>query len=207
MAEPPAPVLDVRLGHEHAAAGPGEIVAIGADLLRAAAGPLLGWPATPLIARLRGSTPHGSVQLVGRRIDHLSTAARVRRGLAVVTTPAVAPDVSVRDHLAAVAPRGRAEETLADAPLLAGRGGEPAGILSGGERRILGWLRAYLQEPTAVVLERPTAGLDDRAVRWATGIVEGWQHGGVAIVVDPSRRAERSWLGSTPGLSGDGSAT
>ncbi len=60
----------------------------------------------------------------------------------------VAPDVSVLDHLAAtVTSPARARELLASAPLLAGRAGDLAGVLSGGERQVLAVLRAVATDP------------------------------------------------------------
>lgn len=197
------PALNVRTssddGVHQISLGEGAVVEVDADVARVVAGPLLGRPATRILHLLRERwepTPV-AVHLRGRRIDHLPTAARVRRGLAVVAGSPVAPDVSVRDHLAAIAGRARADAALAGAPLLAGRGEDPAGVLSGGERRVLGWLRAELLRPTAVVLDRATEGLDPDTVRWATGVVRRWHDDGVAVIFNPARPEERAWAEPT----------
>ncbi|MDX1620386.1 MAG: hypothetical protein R3320_05310 [Nitriliruptorales bacterium] len=141
--------------------------------------------------------PHPAVRalrLRGRSIAKRGLAARVRDGLVPVGPESVAGDVSIRDHLAVVGGTQRADELLDDAPLLAGRGGEPAGILSGGERRVLGLLRAAALQPVVVVLDRAGAGLDDDVLTWAGDLVSGWRRSGIAVVVRPARVEERSWV-------------
>jgi ABC-type branched-subunit amino acid transport system ATPase component len=140
----------------------------------------------------------GTVHLDGRRLPAGSLAARVRRGLAVVSGAPVADDVSVHDHLAAELGRRGTREVLAGAPLLAGRGADPAGVLSGGERRVLAWLRACAVAPRAVLLDRAAQGLDEHTLEWASGIVAAWLADGVAVVVRPGRAEERSWAGPPP---------
>ena len=136
------------------------------------------------------------VELAGTSIRRLDLAARARRGLAVVGTGSVAPDLSVRDHLAAVTTSTRADELLADPPLVAGRGGAPAGVLSGGERRVLGFLRAQALEPVVVVLDRAGAGLDDDVLAWAGRRAASWRRRGIALVVRPTRPEEGGWAAS-----------
>lgn len=133
------------------------------------------------------------LQLDGRDLDRRSPAARVRAGLIVVGDPPIAPAVSVVDHLAAVTSRSTAAELLADVPRLAGRADDPAGVLSGGERRLLGWARALLLSPSAVVLDRAATGLDADALAWATDRVERWRAAGCVALVRPGREAEAAW--------------
>lgn len=180
--------------------GAGAATEVDAETVRVVAGPLLGGPVTSRAAYLRERwRPHPTtVRIRGRRIDHLSTAARIRRGLGVVSGSPVAAEVAVRDHLAVVASPEEVEDALAGAPLLAGRGGDPAGLLSGGERRVLSWLRVLLQHPMAVLLDHPTAGLDPDALRWAAEVVRRWRVEGVAVLLRAGRPEERAWLGPSP---------
>ena len=109
----------------------------------------------------------------------------------------VAPDVTVHDHLAAVLGDAAAGRVLADAPLLAGRGADPAGVLSGGERRVLAWLRARTVAPRAVLLDRAGEGLDADTLAWAGRVVTAWAAAGVAVLVRAGRQEERGWAAAT----------
>jgi ABC-type branched-subunit amino acid transport system ATPase component len=134
------------------------------------------------------------LELAGRRLDRRSLARRVRAGIAVVSDAPVAAELTVLGHLAAAATHATATAELVAAPLLADRGGDPAGILSGGERRVLAWLTARLTAPRAVVLDRAGTGLDADALAWAHATVDGWLDAGVAVVVRVGRVEERRWL-------------
>lgn len=142
------------------------------------------------------------IRLGGRRLDRRRTAGRVRAGLGLVTTAAVAPDVAVRDHLSALVPTERAVALLADAPLLADRGDDPAGVLSGGERQVLAVLRAEARRPSAVVLDRAGRGLDPTTLAWLTARVAAWRAHGTVVVVRPGRPEEERWVEAAPAPSG-----
>lgn len=133
------------------------------------------------------------VVLDGRSLGRWGPAARVRRGLGVVADAPVAADVPIEDQLAAVAAAEEARRVLADAPLLAGRGQDPAGVLSGGERRVLAWLRCQLTRPRAVVLDGAGTGLDAASLAWCGEVVAAWRADGVAVVVRAGRVEEESW--------------
>ena len=154
-----------------------------------------------VIDLLLGRSPRGggTARLGGRRL-HGGIARRVRDGLGVVQDVPVAPDVTVRDHLAAGVGVEAAQAALADAPLLAGRGDDPAGVLSGGERTVLAWLRALVTRPSVLVLLRAGAGLDDATFEWAAQQVRRQRDEGVAVLVVPSRPEERAWA---EGIGGD----
>jgi branched-chain amino acid transport system ATP-binding protein len=148
------------------------------------------------VAALVGPARRGPVWIDGRRIDRSSLAGRVKRGLAVISSAEVAADVSLRDHLAAIVGAAAADDLLADAPRLAGRGGLPAGVLSGGERRILAWLRAIALDPAVVVLDRAGTGLDDETLHWTAGVVAAWRSEGACILARIGRPEEQRWLTS-----------
>lgn len=139
-----------------------------------------------------GPQPPGTVVLDGRDLSRWDRARRVRAGLVVLGEVVVAPDVSILDHLVAV-DRGRAHEVLADAPLLAGRGDDPAGWLSGGERQVLGWLSTILARPSAVVLDVAGRGLDQPTLAWADRVVGGWLESDIPVLVHPGRSEEEHW--------------
>jgi ABC-type branched-subunit amino acid transport system ATPase component len=134
------------------------------------------------------------IELGGRRVDRRTPAGRVRAGLAVVRGTEVAADVSVRDHLVAAAGRRRAADLLAEAPWLADRGDAPAGVLSGGERRLLGWSLARAADPRVVLLDRAGTGLDAAALAWAHRLVDGWVDRGAGVLVVVGRPEEGRWV-------------
>jgi ABC-type branched-subunit amino acid transport system ATPase component len=142
------------------------------------------------------------VVLAGRRIDRLHPARRVAAGLGVVVDAPVAGDVSVLDHLAAVVPPARARSLLAQCPLLAGRDDDPAGVLSGGERRALAWLTCLATTPKVVVLDAATRGFDPDARAWADEHVSTWLAAGVGLLVHPTAPLEEGWCASPGGPQG-----
>lgn len=162
-------------------AGAGEVVLLEGELGALA------------VATLLGQDRAGRVHLDGARLRRRALSSRVRHGLAVVAGAPVAPDVSVHDHLAAVVGGAGARAVLADAPLLAARGADPAGILSGGERRVLAWLRARAVGPRAVLLDRAGEGLDAATLAWAGEVVDAWVAEGVAVLLRAGRTEERAW--------------
>jgi hypothetical protein len=191
-------VIDLPAVGLHLEVGPGEIAALPDDPAVVAA--IVGRAHVPdrrIDPTGRGGaarTARPSVVLDGRRIDRRSPARRVAAGLAAVLDTEVADDVTVGDHLAAVVTRARAAEVLADCPVLPGRAGDPAGVLSGGERRALAWAIAVVVEPRAVVLDQAGTGLDAAALAWAHGHLDRWLDARVAVAVRVGREAEQRWL-------------
>jgi ABC-type branched-subunit amino acid transport system ATPase component len=137
--------------------------------------------------------------LAGRPLHRRGPAARVRAGLVAVGEAPVAPDLSVLEHLTAVAPVGEAREVLATTPHLAARGADPAGVLSGGERRLLAWALARVLGPKVVVLDRAGTGLDADALTFAGEQIAAWTAAGVGVLVRVGREQERAWLDPPPG--------
>jgi ABC-type branched-subunit amino acid transport system ATPase component len=176
-----APPLDLELAAGEAAALPDtdEVIAwfVGGDGAR----------------RQRRRTDGDRLVIGGRDLAGRSPAVRVRAGLVVVGDPTLAPAVSVLDHLAAATTRARATALLDETPRLAGRGADLAGVLSGGERRLLGWARARMLAPEVVVLDRAGTGLDADALRWAAAQVQRWRDDGVVVLVRVGRSEEMGW--------------
>ena len=174
--------------------GPGEAHDLGAD----------GADAALLDARVawtsgaRGPWRPRRLILEGRALGHRRSAARVRAGIVTVAPPVLAPEVSVRDHLAAAAPVGDVDALLAQVPRLAGRGADPAGVLSGGERQMVAWARAALVGPRVVILDRAGTGLDDEALAWAGERLATWRTRGGVAVVRAGRSEEAAWSGASP---------
>jgi ABC-type lipopolysaccharide export system ATPase subunit len=168
--------------------------------LEVAAGQAVALPDDPVhVAALVGDDRRRGhrLWLDGRRLDRRPPAGRVRAGLITVGDAPVAPELTVRDHLAAVVRPQAADRLLAATPHLAALGPRPAGQLSGGERRLLAWTLACALAPAVVVLDRAGTGLDATALAWAGEVVAGWRAAGVGLLVRVGRDEERAWLRPT----------
>jgi branched-chain amino acid transport system ATP-binding protein len=106
----------------------------------------------------------GEMVFDGRDITRMRTEQRVRMGIGYVPQEhAVFARLSVKDNLAVGAlanRRGDAiDRVLAIFPKLGQRLDQPAGTLSGGERKMLAISRAMLGEPQLLLLDEPTEGV------------------------------------------------
>jgi branched-chain amino acid transport system ATP-binding protein len=106
----------------------------------------------------------GEMVFDGRDITRARTEERVRMGIGYVPQEhAVFARLSVRDNLAIGAlsnPKpGAIDRVLAIFPKLGQRLDQPAGTLSGGERKMLAISRAMLGEPQLLLLDEPTEGV------------------------------------------------
>jgi branched-chain amino acid transport system ATP-binding protein len=106
----------------------------------------------------------GALKLDGRDIGGRRTEERIRLGIGYVPQEhAVFGRLSVRDNLAVGALFNRdetaVERVLAIFPKLAQRLDQPAGTLSGGERKMLAIGRAMLGDPKLLLLDEPTEGV------------------------------------------------
>lgn len=106
----------------------------------------------------------GEMKFDGRDIARAKTEDRVRMGIGYVPQEhSVFARLSVRDNLAVGALVNRdstaTDRVLAIFPKLAERLDQPAGTLSGGERKMLAIGRALLGDPKLLLLDEPTEGV------------------------------------------------
>lgn len=124
----------------------------------------------------------GDIRLAGRPIDRLSPADKLRvAGIAyVLQHGSVFPDLTVAENLIlggylkpSKADAVAAAEAIAERhPRLAARWRQRAGVLSGGERRLLEITRALVMDPVVLLVDEPSIGLEPRAIELVFEILE-----------------------------------
>ena len=106
----------------------------------------------------------GTIALNRRDITRLPTERRIRSGLGYVSQEhSVFDRLSVRENLQVGAflnrDRSSIDQVLTWFPKLAQRLDQPAGTLSGGERKMLAIGRSILSNPRLLLLDEPTEGV------------------------------------------------
>jgi branched-chain amino acid transport system ATP-binding protein len=86
--------------------------------------------------------------------------------------------------------REAAERVFAKYPRLAERRGQQAGVLSGGERRLLEISRALIMEPAILLVDEPSIGLEPRYIDMVFEILDDLQHaeGKTIIMVEQNAK-------------------
>jgi branched-chain amino acid transport system ATP-binding protein len=118
--------------------------------------------------------------------------ARRGRHRLCLQAASVFPDLTVEQNLwlggylkkRSSTARQAAEKIFARSTRLASLRTQPAGSLSGGERRLLEIFRALIMEPRLLLLDEPSIGLDPRAIDMVFEILHDLQHGeGKSIIL------------------------
>ena len=142
----------------------------------------------------------GSIRVEGRDVTRLKPNARLKAaGIAyVLQDNSVFPDMTVEENLwmggflmdRAADAHAAAAAVLDRYPRLAERRGQPARVLSGGERRLLEISRALVMNPRVLLIDEPSIGLEPRYIDMVFEILEELQRrdGKTIVMVEQNAR-------------------
>ena len=135
----------------------------------------------------------GSIRLAGAEVTAARPEAMVRKGVATVPeTRDVFPDLTVAENLQLGAYSRRRDATavaedrarmLEMFPVLAERGDQAAGTLSGGEQQMLVIARAMMSRPRVLLLDEPSLGLAPTIVDRIFEMIAALKASGLTILL------------------------
>lgn len=142
-----------------------------------------------LMKLLMGFLPRqeGSIRLDGQDIAGLAPPERRRAGITYCPQErAVFDELSVGDNLFLMAPSdaaARLDRLAGRFPLLARRREQRAGTLSGGEKKILSFARAAIEDHRLVLLDEPTEGVQAENIERMETVIHEQRAAGVSYVI------------------------
>lgn len=135
---------------------------------------------------------HGNVVLQGEDVTRLEPELRVRKGIAYIAqarsffpSQTVAENLRLGAYLVrdATVRAQREAAVFARFPALAARRKQIAGMLSGGEARMLEFGRMLMMAPSLVILDEPSIGLSSRLVGDVYAQVEQLRAEGITFLI------------------------
>jgi branched-chain amino acid transport system ATP-binding protein len=143
----------------------------------------------------------GSIEVGGRDITALGSNDKLKQaGIAyILQDKSVFPGMTVEENLwmggylmaSPAKAREASEQIFAKYPRLAERRKHAAGVLSGGERRLLEISRALVMGPEVLLVDEPSIGLEPRFIDMVFGILDDLQHAEGKTIVMVEQNAKR----------------
>ncbi len=143
----------------------------------------------------------GSVTVNGKDVTRLSSNQKLKNaGIAyILQDKSVFPGMTVEENLimggylmdTQAEAKAAAEKIFARYSRLADRRNHAAGVLSGGERRLLEISRALVMEPDVLLVDEPSIGLEPRFIDMVFGILDDLQHNEGKTIIMVEQNAKR----------------
>jgi branched-chain amino acid transport system ATP-binding protein len=143
----------------------------------------------------------GTIKIQGKDITRLSPNEKLKdAGIAYILQDAsIFPEMTVEENMLMGGflmnkqsqAKAAAEKVLAKYPRLAERRNQHAGVLSGGERRLLEISRALIMEPEVLLVDEPSIGLEPRFIEMVFEILDDLQHNEGKTIVMVEQNAKK----------------
>jgi branched-chain amino acid transport system ATP-binding protein len=143
----------------------------------------------------------GVIKMQENDITRLSPNEKLKRaGIAyILQDTSVFPDMTVEENMLMGGflmdrpsqAREAADKVLAKYPRLDERRNQRAGVLSGGERRLLEISRALIMEPEVLLVDEPSIGLEPRFIEMVFEILDDLQHNQGKTIVMVEQNAKK----------------
>ncbi len=142
----------------------------------------------------------GSISVDGKDVTRLGANQKLKLGVAyILQDNSVFPDMTVEENLwmggylkdRPEEARRAAERVFERYPRLAKRRRKRAGVLSGGERRLLEISRALVMEPEVLLVDEPSIGLEPRFIDMVFEILDDLQHGEGKTIIMVEQNAKK----------------